>query len=385
MLTLHPGPRRPLAGLIWVGLALAGLPAAADLPTVDVTVDSAPGSTRIVLTHSRQVAYLVESSRGRVRVRYAEDVDLRPPDARFDQRILERYRLRDGNTVSLETGPDFERHETFELRNPFRLVIDLTAASTAAAEKPSRRERREPQTIIVIDPGHGGVEHGAVGPTGLQEKDVTLELALRLKHQLERSRRRIAVVLTRDEDRLLALDERTAIANHNRADLFLSIHVNASPRSEATGAETYYLSSEATDEEARILAGLENRAAERDSSGRGEPSPTIDLVLWDLAQNQFLAESSALADAVQLHMNRLTATRNRGVRQAPFRVLMGAMMPAVLVEVGFISNPAEEELLRSSGYRDRVVSALAAAVEEFLFNLERLSAPRSPGAEATQP
>ena len=148
-------------------------------------------------------------------------------------------------------------------------------------------------------------------------------------------------MLTRDEDRLVGLDERTAIANHNRADLFLSIHVNASPRARASGAETYYLSTNASDDEARILAALENQSGQQDSA---VPNPrveqgSLDLVLWDLAQNQYLAESSALAESIQQHMNWMTGTRSRGVRQAPFRVLMGAMMPAVLVEVGFISNP----------------------------------------------
>jgi N-acetylmuramoyl-L-alanine amidase len=194
-------------------------------------------------------------------------------------------------------------------------------------------------------------------------------------------------VLTRDEDRLVGLDERTAIANHNKADLFLSIHLNASPRARATGAETYYLSADATDDEARILAALENQAgsqAVKRPDQRVEQG-SLDLVLWDLAQNQYLAESSALAESIQRHLNRLTGTRSRGVRQAPFRVLMGATMPAVLVEVGFISNTDEEELFQTSSYRARVVTAMAAAVEEFLLDLERYSVPGSVGRGTVRP
>ena len=159
------------------------------------------------------------------------------------------------------------------------------------------------------------------------------------------------------------------MANHNRADLFVSIHLNASRRRDAYGAETYFLSADATDDEARILAGLENRADGRPDGETPSLPPDakrrgLDLVLWDLAQNQYLAESSALAEAVQRELNVLTGTRDRGVRQAPFRVLMGATMPAILVEVGFISNPDE---------------ALARAVREFREGLETYQAPGDSG------
>jgi N-acetylmuramoyl-L-alanine amidase len=288
--------------------------------------------------------------------------------------ILERYRMRDDYTLQLDVGRNFDRYERFELRNPSRLVLDLKGSQKRRGARRARSTPlAEPKTIIVIDPGHGGVEHGAVGPSGLKEKDVALELAMELKQMLQLRDPGISVVLTRDEDRLVGLDERTAIANHNQAELFLSIHLNASPRQGATGAETYYLSTEATDDEARTLAALENR------SGGSAPSPErdkLDLVLWDLAQNQYLAESATLAEAIQRQLNQLAGTRNRGVRQAPFRVLEGAMMPAILVEVGFISNPAEEARFQAARYRTRVVGAIAAAVQEFLLNLERFSQPR---------
>ncbi len=308
-------------------LALSAIPSSrAQGTTVDVTADSSPGSTRLVLTHSRSVVYAIEATRDKVRIRYAEPVQLRPPTARFDDRILKRYGMRGDRVLTLYTGPNYKRYEAFELRNPFRLIIDLRGAPP---ESKSGQERfpspDQPSTIIVIDPGHGGVEHGAIGPTGLMEKDVTLALARQLKRALQEADPSISVVLTRDEDRLVGLDERTAVANHNRAYLFLSIHLNASPRPDASGAETYYLSTDATDDEARILAALENRQIGQN----GRPMPhervekgSLDLVLWDLAQNQYLAESSALADSIQGHLNLLTGTRNRGVRQAPFRVLM---------------------------------------------------------------
>ncbi|NIM01625.1 MAG: N-acetylmuramoyl-L-alanine amidase, partial [Acidobacteria bacterium] len=237
-------------------------------------------------------------------------------------------------------------YESFELRNPFRLVLDLQSGAVGSITAPPPAERDPTRKIVVIDPGHGGVETGATGPTGLREKEVALDLARRVQRRLQRDRN-LTVVLTRDEDRLIGLDERTAIANHNRADLFLSIHLNASPRSTATGAETYFLSNDATDDDARTLAALENRAAGvSENQTNAANDRNLDLVLWDLAQNQFLAESSLLAERVQWHLNALTGTRDRGVRQAPFRVLMGAMMPAILIEAGFLSNVEEEERFR---------------------------------------
>jgi N-acetylmuramoyl-L-alanine amidase len=377
-------PRRSsrLGALLLAWLA-AAIPLSAQEITVDVTVNLSAESVRLVLTHSQPVSYAIEASAGRLRIRYAEPVTMRPPGERIDDPILERYKLRDGRTLYVYTGDDYASYETFELHNPFRLVLDLRGKS--GGERPAERPRARvalPETVIVIDPGHGGAEHGAVGPSGLMEKEVALVLARSLKRSLERLDRSISVVLTRDEDRALGLDERTAVANHNRADLFLSIHLNASPRSSAQGAETYYLSTGATDDEARILAALENRSAGKARPDERVGQGSLDLVLWDLAQNQYLAESSALAEALQRHLNELTGTRDRGVRQAPFRVLMGAMMPAILVEVGFISNPEEESLLYTAAYRESIVEAMTAAVREFLLDLERYSGRTSQPAPA---
>jgi N-acetylmuramoyl-L-alanine amidase len=237
-----------------------------------------------------------------------------------------------------------------------------------------------------VDPGHGGVETGAIGPSKAQEKDVALDLARRLKAHLQQDPS-VGVVLTRDEGRLVPLDERTAIANHNHADLFLSIHLNSSKRKQAYGAETYFLSPEASDDDARTVAALENRAydsagsASRPPAGGGagapiETEPGLNLVLWDLAQNEYLAESGRLAESIQSEMNALAGTRNRGVRQAPFRVLMGATMPAVLVEVGFLSNPEEDASFRKDEHKAKVVEAIARAIAQFRQGAARFELPR---------
>ena len=182
-------------------------------------------------------------------------------------------------------------------------------------------------------------------------------------------------MLTRDEDQLVGLDERTAIANHNRADLFVSLHANASRRPGATGAETYYLATDATDDEARTVAALENKAHGVEPQDLPDTEPggqdALELLLWDLAQNQHLVASSRLGERVQRQLNELAGTRDRGVRQAPFRVLMGATMPAILVEVGFVSSAEEEAKLKSTDYRNRLATAIARAIREFLRDLER--------------
>jgi N-acetylmuramoyl-L-alanine amidase len=373
-----------------LGVALLGaaLPAAArDEPVaIRVNVDISRDGTRIVVRHGGPVDYAVRASRGRLEVVYTRPVVADPPEQRFDDPVLERFEMAGDSTLILFTGPGYQTYETFELRNPFRLVIDLqgTRATPAPRTEPARPGARGP--IVVLDPGHGGVEEGAIGPTGLREKEVTLDLARRLRRELE-DKDRITVVLTRDEDRYVDLDERTAIANHNRAELFVSIHLNASRRSSATGAETYYLSAEATDDEARTLAALENRShgVDEGAVSQKDAATGLDLVLWDLAQNQYMAESAALAESVQRHFNELMETRDRGVKQAPFRVLMGATMPAILVEVGFISNPDEEEKFKSLTYRNQVTEALARAVRDYLQALERLSRPGAARGQTGNP
>ncbi len=369
---------RTILAALAVALSLCSPVFSLDPPSVEISVDNSGPSTRLVLTHSRRVTHAVLFTGGRLEVLYTEPVELRTPAREIDDGILARWDLVDRTRLVLQPGPGYQRYETYELRNPDRLILDLQGDRAAAAADlpPPPPPGPEPEkTVVVIDPGHGGSENGAVGPTGLREKDVALDLARRLKRVLQRDPG-VSVVLTRDEDRRLDLDERTAVANHNQADLFISIHLNSSPRSAAYGAETYFLSAEATDDEARTLAALENRAHRVDThlTDQGELRD-LELVLWDLAQNRHLAESAALAESVQTHMNELTGTRDRGVRQAPFRVLMGATMPAILVEVGFISNREEEDRFRGLSYRNRVVEAIANAVDEFRVNLEVLAGP----------
>ncbi|MEW5806073.1 MAG: N-acetylmuramoyl-L-alanine amidase [Acidobacteriota bacterium] len=230
-------------------------------------------------------------------------------------------------------------------------------------------QKRQTIKTIVIDPGHGGDETGAEGKSGIFEKDIVLDIAVRLKRQLQKVQG-LKVILTRDRDLTMSLDERTAIANHNRADLFISIHVNASRGKKVNGAETYFLSYEAADEEIRALAALENNVVGLPEE-KSEEQKGLEMILWDMAQAQYLKESSELAEWIQEELNKMLGIRNRGIKQAPFRVLMGATMPAVLIEAGFLSNPEEEEKLKEGSYREDIASAIYRSILSYKEMVEK--------------
>jgi N-acetylmuramoyl-L-alanine amidase len=224
---------------------------------------------------------------------------------------------------------------------------------------------------IVIDPGHGGEDSGAVGKNGLIEKEVTLDIANRLKMLLD-NEKGFAVFLTRDKDELVPLERRAEIANRNKADLFISIHTNASKKGSARGFETYFLSA-AKNEEARTVAALENSPLRFERiSDSSQNLPDIDFILMDLVQNEFLAESSDLASLIQRHLKRELTIPDRGVNQAGFVVLNKTYMPSVLVETAFISNQEEEALLKKDSFRQQVAQAIFESIKQFRQKYESL-------------
>ncbi|UCD83399.1 MAG: N-acetylmuramoyl-L-alanine amidase [Deltaproteobacteria bacterium] len=239
-----------------------------------------------------------------------------------------------------------------------------TQLSESEAAKGSRiRDRQKPVSgIIVIDPGHGGQEKGAVGPTGIMEKDICLAIAKRLEKLVNKSG--LKAILTRRRDGNISLKERTAIANRYQADLFISIHANASTRPTTKGIETYFLSLEASDDEARMVAVLENKAFGFEGKAIEELGD-LEFILWDMAQTEYLEESSQLAELIQVYLVQFLNSDDRGVKQAPFYVLMGVAMPAVLVEMGFISHPLEGERLSSGYIQDKIARALLKSILKF--------------------
>jgi len=218
---------------------------------------------------------------------------------------------------------------------------------------------------IVVDAGHGGRDPGSIGPDGTREKDVTLKVARALAERLGREDG-VEVVLTRDDDTFIALGERTRIANREEADLFVSIHANSAGSRSAEGFETYFLSA-AKSEDARRVAKMENSAIRYESPEIDPESLNeLNFILWDLAQNEYLRESSALAETIQVELDRRLPLESRGVKQAGFFVLNGAYMPAVLFEMAFISNPREEALLNDSAFHTRLVDGLATSLLGYL-------------------
>lgn len=220
-----------------------------------------------------------------------------------------------------------------------------------------------PVNLVVIDPGHGGEDSGAVGPGGTAEKDITLSLARLLAERIEKQLG-CTVMLTRDKDVFVPLEERTAFANRLGADVFISIHANAASNSHANGVETYFLNIEATDDDARRVAGFENSAS-ASGAAIGDEEGDLKFILFDLVNTQAHHESSRLAEFVHLSLLKLTKKENRGVRQAPFSVLAGATMPAILVEVGFISNPREERWLADAKDQRKIADSITEGVAGF--------------------
>ncbi len=252
------------------------------------------------------------------------------------------------------------------------LVIEVfegedQTSPTSLNEAPPRSSRQRPEGIrtIALDPGHGGSETGAIGPGGTDEANLALSLAKALRLQLER-RLPVKVLLTREIDVDVPLETRAAIANENQADLFISIHFNSAFSSRPRGAETYFLSREASDQQAAEFAAAENAYGSSDA----DPELELKMILWDLAQSYHLAKSQRFATLVQEELNQALGLRDRGVKQAPFTVLMGAQMPAVLVELGFLSNPEEEERLQDPVYRADLVDALVQAISRFKRQVE---------------
>ena len=218
---------------------------------------------------------------------------------------------------------------------------------------------------IVLDPGHGGHDTGTIGPGGLMEKDLVLKLALELKKLLE-DKLSAEVVLTRSDDTFISLEERTQIANESQADLFISLHANSSSSRNVSGVETYFLDFARTDA-AREVAARENATSDRNIRD-------LQNLIEKIAQADRQEESKEFASIVQKNLYTgarkvIPASKNRGVRSAPFIVLIGARMPSILAEVSFLSNPRDEKALNKASGTQMLASALFQGIEGYMKTL----------------
>lgn len=258
---------------------------------------------------------------------------------------------------------------TFDTR---RAVLQRQVA--AVAPPPSAKPRL---FTVVVDAGHGGPDRGMRGPIGadweIREKDITLDVALQLRDVLQE--RGIAVIMTRSTDTLIALGDRGRIANAKKGDIFLSIHVNAAnPKWKQPGAargfETYFLS-EAKTEDARRVEAMENEVVKYEISSNVAAKDPLSFIVHDMEQNQHLRESSELAATVQRSLAKMHPGPNRGVKQAGFVVLVTAFMPAVLIEIGFGTNPAEARYLRDPQRQREIAASIADATVAYLAGYQR--------------
>lgn len=343
--------------------------------TIDVAVVHVEPTTQIVMKESAGAKFVPTVTETGFAIRWPDRKIIPPfPERRYDDPLVSSIRFA-GDTATIEFRERGLSARAYPLPSPDRLVIEIgraaEASPLASAPAPAPAPVPKPAWTVVVDAGHGGTETGAIGPGGLQEKDATLQIARRVAASLP-NLVSCRVVLTRDSDSVISLDDRTSVANHEKADLFLSIHANSSRATGAHGSETYYLSLEASDKLAQEVAARENTlpaqppaGAQPSGAGSGARSPVLDFILWDLAQSAHIKDSSELADSIQKELNTISGTENRGIKQAPFRVLVGATMPAVLVEAAFISNAEEEKKLSSAVFQQNVADGIARAIAGF--------------------
>jgi N-acetylmuramoyl-L-alanine amidase len=372
-------------------LFLFSLSLAAAQPVLKVESHDYEDYSRVIITFPEVFPYTLQKTRSFLQVNIksprAFRLDTRPLRSRFIE-SLSGNTLGDSYILVIEARDSNYFYDSFNIEKTRQLVIDFYPGREEPAvearrvegktapepEKEKAEERpapaytstppRKPESsvvkgvrTIVIDPGHGGVESGAKGKFGALEKDITLALGLKLKAVIEKNLA-YHVELTRETDMDVSLDDRAAIANNHKADLFISLHANSSRRRNAQGSETFFLSLNATDEEARRLAYLENSSAQFEKPIDDRDQDEIRMILWDMAQSAYLKQSQRLAEIIQDELNSLLGTANRGIKQARFKVLEGVACPAVLVEVAFISNPEEERELVRETFQDSVVQAI---------------------------
>jgi len=271
--------------------------------------------------------------------------------------------------------------------NSSQLVIDFVATAPRIVNDSSPPEptsaSRSPSTFpdsplpfedspairtIVVDAGHGGLDEGSRGANGTLEKNVTLNVARLLTETLER-RLGVRVIQTRTSDTVVDLDRRAAIANNNNADLFISLHINSSVSTEPEGAEVFYLSIDEYGPEAQEIATRERQFLPVSGGGNRD----IDMTLWAMAQARYLDQSAVFARLVEQELRRRVPMSPRAIQEAPFRVLVGANMPAVLIEMGFISNPVQEQAFLSDNFQSSIVAALVESVIKFQDRIGNLS------------
>jgi N-acetylmuramoyl-L-alanine amidase len=346
------------------------------VPRITVRYDLvSPGSRLTVDATPRANSTVTQENNNLLSIKFdadALDVDVPPLAPQGPQSLIQTVRVIDATTLGVELGPRVAgfRATSLPVDTTMRLTIDVLAAAAdgtpaapgvaAAPSVPDLPPLGPPATAIqtiALDPGHGGADEGVTGAGGTKEKNLTLAIARRIKAAIE-ARLGIRVLLTRDDDRQVPLEDRTAVANNNKADLFISLHVNGSLRPEAGGATIYYAAFEAS--------------AVSTAFARVESVPTfsgaireIELVNWDLAQTHHLDQSMAFAAMLEERLRDQVPLTAQAIDRAPLAVLESANMPALLIEMGFLTNPDQEKQLTGGAFQNAFVQALIDTIIRF--------------------
>jgi N-acetylmuramoyl-L-alanine amidase len=345
------------------------------MPRVVARIEGLGSLARVTLDVAPATPHTVTQDANRLVVRFEADALDTTLPATPAPDLIQTVRVEGNSAIAIDLGPRFASYKASDVpgtRGDVRIVIEVIAKTTDAPAPPTgvppAPELVPPLDLVpagglrtvVIDPGHGGSDEGSRGAEGTLEKNVTISVARRLKGALE-ARLGVRVILTREGDNAVGLDERAAVANNNKADLFVSLHANASVRPAATGAEVFYLS-----------LGEYGDEAQRAAAASGESLPVfgggtrdIEVVPWRMAQARHIDRSAGFAQGVEAALRTRVTMSPRSLVQAPLRVLVGANMPAVLVEMGFITNPEQEKQLAGDAYQNDVVQALVEAIIRF--------------------
>lgn len=382
-------------------------PASNGTKVVDIRHWSNPNYTRIVIDLSRKAEFNYHLLKKDPSINKPRRLYVDIKGAALGKTLTKSITIGDGLLKAVRAGQytkdtvrvvldieTLEEYKVFPLTNPYRIVIDVTGTGKPPRETARKDEGAEggkgdegdkggkgspvpeavepppvtgePLTVktIVIDPGHGGKDPGAIGKRGLREKDITLKVSKMLKKELAKKLKSTKIILTRTKDVYIPLDERTAIANMKGADIFVSIHVNASVNRKATGVETYYLDY-AHDKEAMKVASRENFATTE------EMDDVLQFILKDLRRSGNRIESSTLATDIQINLSSILKKKYRGIKSngvkgAPFYVLVNSNMPSILVEISFISNPRDEKRLRDDNYLQEIVKGISSGLLSYI-------------------
>jgi N-acetylmuramoyl-L-alanine amidase len=355
---------------------------------------SNPNYTRIVIDADRETSFYHHLLKRDPSLKKPQRLYIDLSNSRLGKNIKKLYPIDDDLLLDARAGqntPDtvrvvvdiksYKKYDIFSLRDPFRIVIDIRGKGASQSPPklppvyvPDDGKKVPPNALakqlalgvsrIVIDPGHGGKDYGAPGcKKGVHEKYVVMQIANRLAKKI-RQELKCEVLMTRTRDKYLTLEERTAYANTKNADLFISIHTNSHKDRRAYGIETYFLNL-ATDDESIRVAAMENATSTKNISD-------LQNILNDLMRNAKINESSRLAVRVQsslvghLQRKKWTRIKNKGVKQAPFYVLLGATMPSILVETSFISNPRECNRLINATYQERVCEGIVQGIKRYI-------------------